>query len=123
MTFFDSPRKVEVVGRPFPVNSLLLAMPLIIAAALATAQQPGDQQLGIAQIEIEGLQRLSPEEILTTTGLKIGQAFDIVKVNAAAQRLVNSGVLKKVGFRTRTKGNQVIIVFEVEEAKGGDSLV
>jgi len=48
----------------------LLAKPLIIAAAIATAQQPGSQQLKIAQIDVEGLQRLSPEEILATTGQK-----------------------------------------------------
>jgi outer membrane protein assembly factor BamA len=41
----------------------------------------------------------------------------------AAQRLLDSGLFKQVGYRTKTAGNKVTITFQVEEAAAGDSPV
>jgi outer membrane protein insertion porin family len=103
-----------------PVAPIVSIMLVIIAFGVALAQQPGRT---IASIEIEGLQRLSADEVIATSGLKIGALFSIAELDAAGQRLVDSGLFAKVGYRTTTKGNQLTVVFQVEEVKGGQSPV
>jgi outer membrane protein assembly factor BamA len=105
-----------VVMRSVPLRSAFL---IIIAFTAALAQSPRR----ISRIEVEGLQRLTAAEVIATSGLKAGEPFSLALVDAAAQRLVDSGFFKKVGYRTHGKGNDLVIVFQVEELKGNDSPV
>ena len=93
---------------------------VIITVTVALAQQPGRI---VAKIEVEGLQQLTVGDVIATSGLKAGAPFSIADLDAAGQRLVDSGLFAKVGYRTTTKGNQVTIVFQVVENKGGQSAV
>jgi outer membrane protein assembly factor BamA len=77
----------------------------------------------IAGIETEGLQSLTNETVVATSGLKIGDAFSVEATDAAAERLVSSGLFKKVAYRTRTVGGNVTITFQLEEVKGQASPV
>ena len=77
----------------------------------------------IAKIDIEGLQALTAETVIATSGLKIGDTFSVDAIDAAAQRLVDSGLFKKVGYRTRNAGANVTITFQLEEIKGQSSPV
>ena len=47
----------------------------------------------IAKIEAEGLQTLTAETVIATSGLKIGDSFSVEATDAAAERLV---LLRKV---------------------------
>jgi outer membrane protein insertion porin family len=96
---------------------------LVVASFLTAASVTAQQQFKIAKIEFEGLNRLSTEEVLTTTQLKIGQPFDLAELDAAAQRLIDSGMFKNVAYRTRAAGDQMTITFRVEETKVGSSRV
>lgn len=100
-------------------NHLLILFTLTVAAAFAIAQ---DARV-IARVEFEGLQQVAAEEALATSGLKTGQPFKLEEIDAAAQRLLDSGIFKQIGYRTRTAANKVTITFQVEEAGGGDSPV
>lgn len=93
---------------------------LIISAAVAVAQQPARK---ISNIQVAGLDRLSADEVIATSGLKLGTEFSETETDAAAQRLIDSGLFVKVGYRTRSSGNQVTVIFQVEERKGGQSPV
>ncbi|MDQ5844300.1 MAG: hypothetical protein M3539_03310 [Acidobacteriota bacterium] len=101
-------------------HTVALHFVIIIAVSVAVAQQPGRK---IAKVEVEGLQRLSSEDVVAASGLKPGAAFSVEDVDNAGQKLVDSGLFAKVAYRTRTNGNQVIVVFNVEEAKSGQSAV
>lgn len=100
-------------------NHLLFALLFTTAAALASAQ---DTRV-ISKIEFEGLQQVKVEEALATSGLKQEQPFKIEAVDAAAQKMLDSGLFKQIGYRTRTAGNKVTITFQVEETGGGDAPV
>lgn len=106
-----------IFRRPIRLFSVIL---IIIAFAVVLAQQPARK---IARIEIEGLQGLSADQVIATSGLKAGELFSVEELDAAGQRLVDSGLFAKVGYRTITKGNEITLIFQVEEAKGGQSLV
>lgn len=77
----------------------------------------------IAAIETEGLKSLTTETVIATSGLKVGETFSVEATDAAAERLVSSGLFKKVGYRTRTVGANVTITFQLEEVKGQSSPV
>ncbi|HYV11125.1 MAG TPA: POTRA domain-containing protein [Pyrinomonadaceae bacterium] len=91
---------------------------ILIATAVFAQTEPK-----IAKIETEGLQALTSETVIASSGLKIGDTFSVEAINAAAQRLLSSGLFKKVGYRTRNVGDNVTITFQFEEAKGQSSPV
>ena len=100
-------------------NHLLIVVVITAFSALAAAQ---DARV-LSRIEFEGLQQVKAEEALATSGLKLDQPFRIEAIDAAAQRMLDSGIFKQVAYRTRTAGNKVTLTFKVEEAGGGDSPV
>ena len=77
----------------------------------------------IVRIETEGLQTLTAENVIASSDLKVGDPFSVDAVDAAAQRLIDSGLFKNVGYRTRTTGAAVTITFQLEELKGNRSPV
>ncbi len=87
---------------------------ILLVMCKAQAQQ---QTFKIAKIEFEGLSTASLPETLESTGLKLGQTFDVAAVDAAAQRLVDSGLFKSVAYKTRVTRDQMTITFQVVEAK------
>jgi len=96
-----------------PPRVVLLLILLFAVAAPGAAQQ----NFKIAKIEFEGLQRFSLDEMILKTELKAGQQFDLTALDAAAQRLLDSGYFKNVAYRTKPNRDQITITFVVEEAK------
>lgn len=93
---------------------------LFIITASAVHAQP---ERRIARIEVQGLQRLAADEVIAASQLKTGTAFSVTEVDAAGQRLIDSGLFTKVGYQTRTAGNNVTVIFQVEEARSSQSPV
>src|SRR5215217_6242019 len=87
---------------------------IICLSLLLTAQTAPK----IGKIETEGLQALTTETVIATSGLKIGDTFSVEALDAAAERLVSSGLFKKVGYRTRNVAGNVTITFQLEELNG-----
>ena len=100
-----------------PVFAFLL---LIIAGGALQAQQ---SERKIARIEVEGLQRLTPAEVIASTKLKTGAAFSVTEMDEAGQRLMDTGLFTKVGYKTITTGNNVTVIFQLEETKSTQSPV
>lgn len=90
---------------------------LVTTAVLAQAGRK------ISAIEAEGLQTLTTETVIATSGLKVGDTFSVEATDAAAERLLSSGLFNKVAYRTRTVGNNVTITFQLAELKGQSSPV
>ena len=94
---------------------ILSTICLSILLTTAVFAQAGKK---IAKIETEGLQTLTTENVIATSGLKIGDTFSPDATDEAAQRLLNSGLFKRVAYRTRFAGASVTITFQLEELKG-----
>lgn len=92
---------------------LLRLLPVLLILSAPVAAQ---QNFTIQKIEFEGLNRVSSEEAIATTGLKIGERFALTLLDAAAQKLMDSGLFNKVGYKTRAANQQLTITFQVEEA-------
>jgi len=88
-----------------------------------SAQQPAAAVTKLARIEFEGLHRLSREQLQKISGLEIGQTVDVDALDAAGQRLMDSGLVSKLNYRLQTKANQATVTFQIEEGRGTESLV
>lgn len=106
-----------VFRRAVPILSVCLS---IIAVTVTLAQQSARK---VAKVEVEGLERLSADEVIATSGLKAGALFSVADLDAAGQKLMDSGLFEKVSYRTIGRGAQVTVVFQVKENKGGQSPV
>jgi outer membrane protein insertion porin family len=102
------------------IRSVWLTAFLLLLSLHIVAQQSAFK---IAKIEFEGLNRLSADEMIATTQLKVGEQFDLSMLDAAAQRLVDSGYFKNVAYRTKPNRDQITITFVVEESKVATSKV
>ena len=102
----------KLVKLPMKILSTIF---LIILLTIAVFAQSGQK---IAVIEAQGLQTLTSEEVIATSGLKVGDTFSVEATDAAAERLLKSGLFKRVGYRTRNVGANVTITFQLEELKG-----
>lgn len=106
-----------MTATPIKILSIICVSILVTTAIFAQTAQK------IAKIETEGLQNLTTETVIATSGLKVGDAFSVDALDAAAERLVSSGLFTKVGYRTRNVAGNVTITFQLEELKGQSSPV
>ena len=97
-----------------PLRMLATICGIVLLTTVSFAQSAQK----IARIEAEGLQTVTTETVIATSGLKVGDPFSEAATDAAAERLVSSGLFKKVGYRTRYAGADVTITFQLEELKG-----
>ena len=97
----------------------ILLTALMLSAPDARAQQDSPSQAArLSKIEFTGLNRHSEEEAIAASGLQIGQTVDVTTLDAAANRLLGSGLFVNLSYRYRTSGDQAVVTFTVEEAKG-----
>src|SRR6185295_3352078 len=105
------------------IATRLKLLATICVSILVTTSIHAQSGQKIVAIEIEGVQTLTKETVISTSGLKVGDAFSVEATDAAAERLVSSGLFKKVGYSTRNAGSNVTITFKLEELKGQSSAV
>lgn len=93
------------------VRLVIILVTLIAASSFCLAQQQA-----LSKIEVVGLKRVTQEQVIAVSELKIGQMVDGGALDAAAGRLMQSGLFKKLTYRVRGRAGQVTVVFDVEEA-------
>lgn len=114
-------------------NARRLFVPLALLLWVATAAAPSlsaqPQETGgaaprrLSRIEFKGLENVGQAEAVAASGLQVGQAVDPDKADAAAQRLLNSGLFSNLSYNFSAAGDEVVITFKVEETKRGIPVV
>ena len=103
------------------VFAALLAFFVIIQPQPARGQPPPQgQAMRLAGLEFAGLARVSKAQAVGASGLQVGQRVTAEELDAAAQRLLDSGLFTKLSYRLRTAGDQATVTFQVEERRGGN---
>ena len=103
---------IDVISNQFFSACAALFLVALVFCFAAAAQQ----QLRLSKIEFVGLKHLTNNQVISTSGLEIGQLVDPAALDVAAQKLVNSGLFKKVGYHLRAVKDQAIVTFQVEES-------
>jgi outer membrane protein assembly factor BamA len=109
------PQRINSSKLFLSVASTLLLVSL--AAPTLRAQQPQGttQALTLTKIEFKGLERVAEAEALEKSGLKVGQVVTIEELDAAADRLVSSGLFKNLSYSVKGKTDNAVLTFTVVE--------
>jgi outer membrane protein insertion porin family len=97
---------------------ILSLMLLAIASASVLSAQTASQSLHLAKIEFKGLEKLSQDQAIEVSGLQIGDNITLDMLDAAAQKMMDSGMFTKLSYRIQSAKNDATVVFDVEELKG-----
>ena len=100
--------------RLFPAFVVVISCAAFAASA---QQQPPAGKFKVSRIEWAGLQRLKEEELVAASGLRAGEPADVAALDAAAERLLASGLVTRVEYRLREAGGSAAVTFDVAEAK------
>jgi len=86
-----------------------------IAMLLTSAAISAQERTTLRKVEILGLQKRSPDQVIATSGLKVGDLIDASMIDAAADKLMRSGWFQSVDYRVRNAEDGATVVFEVVE--------
>src|SRR5205085_8571359 len=81
----------------------------------AQQTQAPSQTLKLDRIEFKGLERVKEAEALEKSGLQPGQSVTLDDVDAAANRLLESGLFKNLSYQVHGKSDKAIVTFTVIE--------
>lgn len=103
---------------PIPSNSLIRAGVVLLLGFLLLPVAAAQQRQTLSRLEFVGLKRLTQEQVVAMSGLKVGQTIDPNILDAAAGELLKSGLFRKLSYRVRISnpGNQATVTFELEES-------
>src|SRR5437667_1260165 len=111
----------------YPRASVLAVLAFIVTgSALAQSPKPKQadpQELLLSKIEFKGLKHITEQQALELSGLIIGAPVTPDLVDAAAQKLSDSGLFGKMSFRLRSVKQSASVEFEVEELQGSIPVV
>jgi len=88
----------------------------IVLLSIAGANCHAQQQVTLRRVEVTGLKRLTAQQVIDLSGLKVGDTTKRDAIDAAAQKLMDSGLFRKLGYRVSIKGDEALVTLEVEEA-------
>jgi outer membrane protein assembly factor BamA len=99
--------------------TLALFASLVLLADLgARAQQnPEAQVYRLNKVDVNGLQKISYEKFLEVSGLRLGQSLKFADLKTVANKLSASGLFAFVKYRYNWDGDNLDVIFEVEESK------
>lgn len=110
----------ERTGGAARLRRLLLTVCFVVASACAgeaSARQPPTGKFKVSRIEWAGLRQVKAEELIAASGLRAGQEADVAALDAAAERLMASGLVTRVAYRLREANGSAAVTFDVVEAK------
>lgn len=82
---------------------------------LLTSPCNAQKQLTLGRVEFVGLKKLTQPQAIDASGLKIGETVSPAVIDAAAEKLMASGLFRKLGYKLRTTATDATVIFEVEE--------
>jgi outer membrane protein assembly factor BamA len=106
-------------GQSYLVLSVLLLLSILVSASRAYGQpqQPPAKTIRLSSLEVTGLQSVTKEQVIAVSGLQVGEQITIEMLDAAAQKLANSGLFTNLSYRLSGSADKAIVTFEVEELK------
>ena len=90
---------------------------LLLLSTLWPALALGQERLTLDRIEFVGQKRLSISQLTSLSELKIGQVVDQGSFDAAAGKLLQSGLLRKLSYRVRSAKGRATVTFNSKKRR------
>jgi outer membrane protein insertion porin family len=104
------------MSRAFLARLCALLLLVLTAAGPASAQSPATGGAPLREVHAEGAKILTEPQIVSLAGLQPGSQVGKDDLQAAADRLIQSGLFAKVNFNFQTRGGGVFVTYHVEES-------
>src|SRR5215467_4115872 len=101
--------------RNFRTSVFALLLLLLVAPSPAAAQTADNVTASLREVRIEGQKHLSEAQVVAITGLTVGSEVGRADLQAAADKLTQTGLFDKVNYHFETR-NGVIVTYHVEES-------
>lgn len=82
----------------------------------ASAQTPAPATAILHEIRVEGLKTLPAAQVIALSGLQQGSQVGKADLQAAADRLLQTGLFAKVNYKFETKAEELTVAFQLDEA-------
>jgi len=101
------------------LQTVLLALFLLTTPSIYAQQKSASavKSSRIAGITVTGTRKFPTDQIVSATGLKIGDVITTEQIQAAADRLAALGLFSSVNYRFSPKGDAISLEFQVQEAR------
>jgi len=109
------PTTTKIIGGATRLTIAAAFLSILAFGATARAQQPTT----LRRIEVLGLQRTSADQVVQISGLQLGQSIDARRIDAATDKLMASGLFRRVSYRVRSEDYDLTLIFELEEKPTG----
>jgi outer membrane protein assembly factor BamA len=96
--------------------SYLTAIALIWCLPLFAQAPPTGKSFILGKITVKGSSRFTPEQITAAGGLKRGQQLDLNGIDAAAERISETGAIAQIGYSYSFTGDIIAIEFQITDA-------
>ncbi len=101
--------------RDFRASFASLLLLLLPTACLAFAQSQDNGTASLREVRADGAKHLSEAQVVELTGLAPGSQVGRADLQAAADKLVKSGLFDKVSYNFETRSG-VVVTYPVEES-------
>jgi outer membrane protein assembly factor BamA len=99
-----------------PKRTILLCLSALLSAASAAVILGQDAgSFTLAKIEVIGLARYAPADVIAVAGLRTGQTIVPAGLDGVARRLAETGLFTSVKYRYVTAGSQLSLTLELAE--------
>jgi outer membrane protein insertion porin family len=102
--------------RHFRAHLGALSLVLLLTASSASAQTPEAATSPLREVHADGEKLLTEAQVIAITGLTQGTQISKGDLQAAADKLVQSGLFAKVSYNFQTKVAGVLVTYHVEES-------
>jgi outer membrane protein assembly factor BamA len=105
---------------PRRINFAVFALLLFLGQARSRAQAPSAAATSTAalrEVRAGGLKSLTEAQVAATSGLQIGAQVGRDELQAAADKLVQSGLFSHVTYKFQSRADGLVVTFQLEEAQ------
>jgi len=95
---------------------IIVLLGLLISVSLWPSAGYSQQAARLERLQFTGLKKLSADQAIELSGLKIGQTIDAGVLDAAAARLLESGLFKRLRYSVHSPNGRATVTFAVEES-------
>src|SRR5437773_545191 len=103
-------------NRTFVTKHNVFGLGLLLIVGLWSSSVAGQERLTLDRIEFVGQKRLTVSQLTSLSELKVGQVVDHDTFDAAAGKLLQSGLLRRLSYRVRSAKGRATVTFQLEEA-------
>ena len=90
---------------------------LFVAAVVSSTPSAGQDLAKLGAIRVAGHSRYTEPQVVSLSGLEPGRSVSKADLEAAAQRLADTGLFQRVSYKYATAAGQLTVTFDIEEAR------